>query len=473
MNRQPFPDIDAIYFISPTKASLDKVLLDFDPVAKYKSANLFFTSSLSQDLFTRLAQSKCAMFVEQFQEVYVDFLMYEQNLFTFSGPAADIKYNKFLDAGISERLAAVCVSLNCNPTVIHDSKINSKTLATNFIETMNDLAAKIKTELTTPAKLLIIDRSYDLVSPLIHDLHLQSLCLNLLELDKIFEYSDASKDRSLILEGEFWDRLKSKHIAECIEIIRKENNRLVAEGKIFEQSDLKSALSALPQFNARKQTIVAYTKLIQECMTKFERGNLKLICDLEQDLCLNEDDVFDRLIQTLKQEDVQKQDKIRLLLIYLILRGFKESEMETINLLDQETLAMLNSIQVFTGDFAKENFDKYKCEANPNDKFDYFHVPKIKTILSELICDSLDEEQFQILKKQTSKEKFSLRKKKITSKIIVFVIGGVSPSEIRVANDFSNENDCEVVLGSSDLLTSEDFLSYLANCKQKEFFKSQ
>ena len=46
--RQPFPTMDAIYFISPTKSSVDQVIEDFNVPNKptYRYAHLLFTSSM-------------------------------------------------------------------------------------------------------------------------------------------------------------------------------------------------------------------------------------------------------------------------------------------------------------------------------------------------------------------------------------------------------------------------------------------
>lgn len=47
-NRQPFPEMDVIYFISPTKASAKLVAKDFEipTKAKYRNVHLFFSDTV-------------------------------------------------------------------------------------------------------------------------------------------------------------------------------------------------------------------------------------------------------------------------------------------------------------------------------------------------------------------------------------------------------------------------------------------
>ena len=46
--RQPFPEMDAVYFIAPTKESAKLVARDFESAAKakYKNVHLFFSDTV-------------------------------------------------------------------------------------------------------------------------------------------------------------------------------------------------------------------------------------------------------------------------------------------------------------------------------------------------------------------------------------------------------------------------------------------
>lgn len=59
LQRKPFPNANGIYYVSPTKKTLEHLAKDFedkeDP--KYLSVNLLFSGELSKELMTELGES--------------------------------------------------------------------------------------------------------------------------------------------------------------------------------------------------------------------------------------------------------------------------------------------------------------------------------------------------------------------------------------------------------------------------------
>lgn len=100
-------------------------------------------------------------------------------------------------------------------------------------------------------------------------------------------------------------------------------------------------------------------------------------------------------------------------------------------------------------------------------------TPVIKDIMEDLIDDKLDQNYFPFLVKrpgqacsvaksarfwQTYKPQGpNIRK---VPRLIVFIVGGMSYSEMRCAYEISNK-DWEVICGSTHILTPEGFLNDL------------
>lgn len=56
--RKDYPSIPAIYFISPTKESIEKLIQDFEDKPMYATVHLFFSTRLPDDLMEVLAKSE-------------------------------------------------------------------------------------------------------------------------------------------------------------------------------------------------------------------------------------------------------------------------------------------------------------------------------------------------------------------------------------------------------------------------------
>lgn len=85
-DRKKFPKSDAIYFISPTKQAIQRIIKDFsDPLKpQYGGVHLCFTSHVSDDLLKEIATCKnLAAHVLSFDEINLDFYLYNDNVYYF------------------------------------------------------------------------------------------------------------------------------------------------------------------------------------------------------------------------------------------------------------------------------------------------------------------------------------------------------------------------------------------------------
>ena len=80
--RQPLPNLDAAYFITPYSNAA--AIADFagaEPV--YRSAHLFFVSTIPQSVITKLAEENISNYIMNLSEVGLDFYIKEPCVFTF------------------------------------------------------------------------------------------------------------------------------------------------------------------------------------------------------------------------------------------------------------------------------------------------------------------------------------------------------------------------------------------------------
>ena len=92
--RKKFPKTDAIYFISPTKRSVQRLVDDFETKDKkgvneelihkpqYGAVHLFFTSKVPESLVSMMASSKSlAPRIRSFNEINLDFYFFNDSVF--------------------------------------------------------------------------------------------------------------------------------------------------------------------------------------------------------------------------------------------------------------------------------------------------------------------------------------------------------------------------------------------------------
>ncbi|CAF2506065.1 unnamed protein product [Rotaria sp. Silwood2] len=236
--REPLGMLEAVYFIQPNDKSINELINDFDKshalVPKYKAAHVFFTEACNAELFSRLTQSKCAKYIKTLREVNIAFLPYERQAFTLDSPDTFyIAYNPtplpqrtaHLDV-IAEQIATLCATLGEYPIIRY--RADNEKMA-EFAQAVQQKLNQYKADDATMGEgvdkaksvLLLLDRGFDAVSPLLHELTFQAMAHDLLKIENdVFEYevqtssadpkiNPAQKQKVLLDENdELWTELR-------------------------------------------------------------------------------------------------------------------------------------------------------------------------------------------------------------------------------------------------------------------------
>lgn len=196
--------------------------------------------------------------------------------------------------------------------------------------------------------LLIVDRSIDLYSPLLHEFTYQAMAMDivpLLEREGIYKYqleteTGEMKDNKARLDNEKdedWVNLRHLHIIESLELVInrindliKNNLRLVDRSNATTLSDLIYIMANLKGFDEERKLLTLHKTLIDECLDLNALRKLaEFAADFEQ-TCAAEGNSFegehnkhlhDDLIVLLAREDLSVNDKMRLVVIYGLYRG--------------------------------------------------------------------------------------------------------------------------------------------------------
>ncbi|KAJ2308936.1 syntaxin binding protein 1 [Coemansia sp. RSA 2705] len=288
-NRQPYPEMDAVYILVPCADSISRVIDDFkvDPRTgelvqrQYARAHLFFTGKLSDSLLAHLRSSPAAPFIKAAAELYIEYNPIESRVFLTTpseqpfyalySPHALNMVGSDLDAA-ADRLLSVIVSLDIQPYVryyrpsasapyeILGSTLMSESGATATCPRIAEsMAALIQCKLNdyysheqsssngrgkrsntlTPSVVIVLDRSVDLYSPLLHEFTYQALAHDLLDLNAgnkyVYEAESANGHRQTI-EAELseqkdpiWEKLRHWHIGDVSQTLTDQFERLLKD----------------------------------------------------------------------------------------------------------------------------------------------------------------------------------------------------------------------------------------------------
>ena len=211
VKRKFFPKTDAIYFISPTAASVNRMLQDFkdgeDPKKlQYGGVHLAFTSHVNEDLLKQIVSCKpLTPRVYSFNEINLDFYLFNDNVYHFSksnllpcfkladenSKGIDLPViQKVLDE-LSHRLFTVCAIFMEYPHVQYqgESKL-AKALAVKLNDSLKKFYSQSKhIKVREPrGTILLLDRGFDLIAPVLHDYFYESI---------VYEYKDVGDEGDL------------------------------------------------------------------------------------------------------------------------------------------------------------------------------------------------------------------------------------------------------------------------------------
>ncbi|XP_065512127.1 syntaxin-binding protein 3 [Caloenas nicobarica] len=510
--REPVPHMKAIYFITPTKKSVDGLIDDFitKSSSRYKAAYVYFTDFCPDNLFNKI-KSSCAKSIRRCKEINISFFPYESQVFTLNVPDAfyrcyspTLEKSKDKDAVMqvmAEQIVTLCATLDENPGVRYKSGPSDRAgklaqLVEKNLENYYKTDERSQIKAKTHSQLIIIDRGFDPVSTVLHELTFQAMAYDLLPIENdTYKYKPegpSGKEREAILEedDELWVKIRHKHIADVIEEIPKLLKEVASKKKATEGKLSISALSQLmkkmPRYRKELSRQVVYLNLAEDCMSKF-KSNIERLCKTEQDLALGTDaegqkvkDSMRVLLPVLLNKSHESYDKIRAILLYIFsTNGTTQENLDKLiqNVQIESDSDMIRNWKYLDvpviSSFAVQQHKHPRRDRSSEETFQLSRwTPVIKDVMEDAIENKLDSKEWpyssQCPPTWNGSGAVSARQKprasykevrKSSARLIIFVIGGITYSEMRSAYEvFQAYKSCEVVIGSTHILTPKRLL---------------
>ncbi|CAI2361502.1 unnamed protein product [Moneuplotes crassus] len=535
--RKDFPSTPAIYFVTPTQSSIDSIIEDFkDPDnPQYASAHVFFSTKLSDALMDNLSQNEGLISrISSLSELNVDINLYEDNIFhldqkeslsLFNMNLNDVETARYLGK-IGLQIFTVCTVMNERPYIQYQGKSKlAQKVAKSVNAHFQDFNKKSPDHNFSQQRgtLLILDRSFDMTAPLLHDYAYECLVYESVssaeEADRVCsEESKAAKhgkSEAILDRGDLvWHRYKTKHLANAMVSINNEISRFVQENKNInaikkgdqlEVTDLKDVLSTMPKY---QELLSMYSKHLNLCQFVDKTLKARKFIDLirvEQLIISGVDDSGNEVTNKdiIKEingiyKSLHPDDHIRLILLYFTCYEVSDKDAKSlISTLGQDGQVACENLKLILGS-SSSGFIRRRVPVMDIDEFgDYSDrlasteyeilktTPSITKIAKSASEQNLDVGVFPFLGDQPDgtdnfgtakiegRSKFKGRARwrgknkkdasAVENKLIIFVIGGLSHHELVALNKLQNDHevDCTIVPGGNLIFTPTEFLEQL------------
>jgi len=530
--REPLTMLEAVYFIQPNEKSVNELINDFDKahalVPKYKAAHVFFTEACNADLFTRLTQSKCAKYIRTLRELNIAFLPYERQVFTLDSPDTfflayqpkpSIQRTAHLDV-IAEQIATLCATLGEYPTIRYRAE-NERML--EFAHAVQQKLNQYKADDATMGEgadkaksiLLLLDRGFDTVSPLLHELTFQAMVHDLLKIENdVFEYdvqnpgadpkATAGQKQKVLLDenDDLWTELRHQHIAVVTQSITKKIKDFAVQKRVKEadrgerttMKELSLMMKKMPQYQKELNAYALHFNIAEQCMNTYNRECGEKLCSVEQNLAMGTDPEGERIkdhmrniVPLLLDPAIAIEDKLRVIMLYILHKnGITEENLDKLlshALIPVDKKQIITNLQYLNLQILQDQSRAGRRKNIPQprkERADPVYTnsrwtPYVKDIMEDVIDDKLDPRLFPSVggqrntgtnfSAQSSREFSSWmqnRKGTVRSgpRLIIFVLGGVAFNELRCAYEVTQSNlkKWEVFIGGDHIVTPRHFL---------------
>ncbi|KAH0472801.1 MAG: hypothetical protein KVP17_000311 [Porospora cf. gigantea B] len=400
--RQPLPELDVIYFLTPCEESIKHLCEDFinERRPKYRNCHILLTHATQDQNLLKLIASTPLLIprIKSFVEFNYSFVAYESRIFHFDDPYSlpemfgsdqQLQENAPLRSKlevIADKLATFMITLGDKPNIRFHN--NGNGLCEQVAQLTHQKITKYDASQLNRGRttLVFLDRSFDIGSLLVHDFTYQAACYDLLEIpcctpvdlssssgkppppdDVVSAGYAAGEDKAIVL-GEHDDifvKYRHYHIAVVNKAVQDEIKRFSAnnaaaqlqKGGKLNNEETAAAIRALPQYQEALGKYWNHVTLSDMCFKELQSQSIMRVAGVEQDIVTGVDKdgkevspgkILTSIGNLLGDMSINSLSKVRLLLLYFThVLNIKKEDMKTMVDASQLSADMVRVVDLF------------------------------------------------------------------------------------------------------------------------------
>lgn len=414
--RQPVKSSPALYFVAPTQANVNAIINDWATGTPYLACHVFFVSEAPDSVISALATSRAKDSIKTLKDLLVDYSALEPLVFSCEQKLDVAKYFGAMATPSAIETAArhlrnVLETAGAKPYIRHQNTPLSTAVAAK-VDQMIDTSQGHDGDVV-----IIVDRSIDVVAPLVHEHSYQAMVEDLFPLENGIlsvpgrNRGDPPKRIPIDQEDAMWCELRHLHIGQAISEcsaklnqLKKDHPQLAsfdANRDTMSMRDIGDAVRSLPEFQQKQARIAVHMELTSKLMSLYKGERIDAMASTEQmiasgvtdrNAAASQKDMLKGVMDMLK-EHIAPEAKARLIALFCAVNGTSK--------LDELLKAgNLTASQASVAE-ALKNFDPWNAEKSKRKrvaaKWDYDSArfePFLKTMMVEQCHGTLSTEHF-------------------------------------------------------------------------------
>eukprot|EP00005_Dracoamoeba_jomungandri_P004389 CAMPEP_0174258166 /NCGR_PEP_ID=MMETSP0439-20130205/7217_1 /TAXON_ID=0 /ORGANISM="Stereomyxa ramosa, Strain Chinc5" /LENGTH=551 /DNA_ID=CAMNT_0015341577 /DNA_START=58 /DNA_END=1709 /DNA_ORIENTATION=- len=488
--RERMAHLKALVYVRPTNENVALLQEEFKN-PKYGEYHLVFTHCVGESMLKVLGESDDKGVVRTVQEFFGDYYAINPGMFSLRiGTYRIPQTTRAAFKRTCEGLTSVLLALRVCPVVRYEKSSEfAHMVAEDVVYFMKEEAElfKWRREQSAPV-LLIVDRSTDPITPLLHQWTYQAMVHELLGIKNnrvdMRGVPGIRKEMQEIVLSTETDTFYRENIFSNFGDLGINLKKLVDEFQARTKSntniqsldDMKNFLDEYPEFQKLSGNVTKHVSLMGELSRLVDFRALLDVSEVEQELACQRDhsDHFKKITQILEDQRISKEDCFKLVLLY-VLRYSDGSNQKALNFLkeklsecgvDQDSLTLINSLhgsarakeQMQGNLFESSTFLKIASRSIRGLKgvsnIYTQHDPILKSTVENLIAGKLKESDYPFV---------SAKSDTCPTKIVVFMVGGATYEEACALDKISKQSNVSIILGGSTIHNSKSFIRELWN----------
>lgn len=507
-NLSTMKHLNCVIYAKPLRSSILLLCAELRS-PHYTHYQVFFSNTVAKSDLEKIALADEFEVVNQVMELFLDFLVVNDNLFSISLPQQS---RANLTVAEAESLLSLLLAVKKCPVVKYDLRsLDLKRLASEVLyyinsNSNNNLFDDLNRASDVPPVLIILDRKHDPITPLLTPWTYQLMIHELIGVDRNVVSLESSEQLTLLktqdvffLESMYlnYGDLTDKFQQYVDEYKKQTKQSLIENLKTQDLSELKKILTRFPEFKKLSNNILKHLNIISELDKQISAENLWAVGELQQTIVCeleNAQTIRQKMMDLVASASVSTANKVKLLLLFVSkfphdkgsLEAFLGKMNDPITTSPPPTVSQINLIRNFNIHYkttttaastaAEENnigqlFNKnrikiqqlFNTNANQSlsampktDNIYMQYIPKLNEILSQVTAPAQQRPSQQdlalMIPDKVSAQYGANIDRLGVEEVIVYIKGGITYEEARLVHDLNALNPRISYLVGGDLV---------------------